>query len=317
MSKKKEIKTNAMRFLDDHNVEYNHFEFDASSDAAKTGIGVADIIGKDHNQVFKTIMTTDGKGTYVVGVLMSEDSINFKKLAKAAGVKLINIVGFDDKSIEKALEITSKYDFLYLTIGWHPVEAIDFTDEKYEMIKRIALTNDKVVAIGEIGLDYHWDKSPKDIQKEVFRKQIALAKEVGKPVVIHTRDAMADTIEILKEEKASEVGGIMHSFSGSIESMNIMLKENFHISLGGPVTFKNAKTPKEVAKACPLDRLLIETDCPYLTPTPYRGKRNEPAYVHYVAQEIADLKEMSYEQLTEQTFNNACKLFKIKQKEND
>ncbi len=128
---------------------------------------------------------------------------------------------------------------------------------------------------------------------------------------------MADTIEILKEEKASEVGGIMHSFSGSVESMNIMLKENFHISLGGPVTFKNAKTPKEVAKACPLDRLLIETDCPYLTPTPYRGKRNEPAYVHYVAQEIADLKEMSYEQLTEQTFNNACKLFKIKQKEND
>ena len=110
--------------------------------------------------------------------------------AKEAGVKLINIVGFDDKSIEKALEITSKYDFLYLTIGWHPVEAIDFTDEKYEMIKRIALTNDKVVAIGEIGLDYHWDKSPKDIQKEVFRKQIALAKEVGKPVVIAKRELL-------------------------------------------------------------------------------------------------------------------------------
>ncbi len=234
--------------------------------------------------------------------------------AKEAGVKLINIVGFDDKSIEKALEITAKYDFLYLTVGWHPVEAIDFTEEKYEMIKKIALTNDKVVAIGEIGLDYHWDKSPKDVQKEVFRRQIQLAKEVNKPIVIHTRDAMADTIQILQEEKASEIGGIMHSFSGSVESMNIMLKENFYISLGGPVTFKNAKTPKEVAKACPLDKLLIETDCPYLTPTPYRGKRNEPAYVHYVAQEIADLKEMSYEQLTKQTFNNACTLFGLEDK---
>ena len=216
--------------------------------------------------------------------------------AKEAGVKLINIVGFDDKSIEKALEITAKYDFLYLTVGWHPVEAIDFTEEKYEMIKKIALTNDKVVAIGEIGLDYHWDKSPKDVQKEVFRRQIQLAKEVNKPIVIHTRDAMADTIQILQEEKASEIGGIMHSFSGSVESMNIMLKENFYISLGGPVTFKN------------------ETDCPYLTPTPYRGKRNEPAYVHYVAQEIADLKEMSYEQLTKQTFNNACTLFGLEDK---
>ena len=240
--------------------------------------------------------------------------------AKEAGVKLINIVGFDDKSIEKALEITAKYDFLYLTVGWHPVEAIDFTEEKYEMIKKdfgIPFAECKVIAIGEIGLDYHWDKSPKDVQKEVFRRQIQLAKEVNKPIVIHTRDAMEDTIKILQEEKASEVGGIMHSFSGSVESMKIMLKEDFYISLGGPVTFKNAKTPKEVAKACPLDKLLIETDCPYLTPTPYRGKRNEPAYVHYVAQEIADLREMTYEQLTKQTFNNACKLFKIDKKEID
>lgn len=232
--------------------------------------------------------------------------------AKEAGVKLINIVGFDDKSIEKALEITDKYDFMYLTVGWHPVEAIDFTEEKYNMIKKIVQNNPKVVAIGEIGLDYHWDKSPREIQKEVFRKQIRLAKELKKPIVIHCRDAMADTLQILKEEKASEIGGIMHSFSGSKESMEIALKENFHISLGGPVTFKNAKVPKEIAKNCPLDRLLIETDCPYLTPTPYRGKRNETGYVKYVAQEIADLREMSYDKLAEQTYINACKLFKIK-----
>lgn len=232
--------------------------------------------------------------------------------AKEAGVKLINIVGFDDKSIAKALEITEKYDFMYLTVGWHPVEAIDFTEEKYNMIKNIVQTNPKVVAIGEIGLDYYWDKSPKGIQKEVFRKQIRLAKELKKPIVIHCRDAMADTLQILKEEKASEIGGIMHSFSGSTESMEIALKENFHISLGGPVTFKNAKVPKEIAKNCPLDKLLIETDCPYLTPTPYRGKRNETGYVKYVAQEIADLREMPYDKLAEQTYINACKLFKIK-----
>lgn len=232
--------------------------------------------------------------------------------AKEAGVKLINIVGFDDKSIAKALEITEKYDFMYLTVGWHPVEAIDFTEEKYNMIKNIVQTNPKVVAIGEIGLDYYWDKSPREIQKEVFRKQIRLAKELKKPIVIHCRDAMADTLQILKEEKASEIGGIMHSFSGSKESMEIALKENFHISLGGPVTFKNAKVPKEIAKNCPLDKLLIETDCPYLTPTPYRGKRNETGYVKYVAQEIADLREMPYDKLAEQTYINACKLFKIK-----
>ncbi|MDO4814852.1 MAG: TatD family hydrolase [Gemella sp.] len=231
--------------------------------------------------------------------------------AREAGVKLINIVGFDDKSIKKALEIVEKYEEMYLTVGWHPVEAIDFNQEKYEMIKEIALTNPKVIAIGEIGLDYHWDKSPKDVQKEVFRKQIALAKEVNKPIVIHCRDAMADVLQILKEENAKEVGGIMHCFSGSVESMEIALKENFHISLGGPVTYKNAKMPKEVAKACPLDRLLIETDCPYLSPVPHRGQRNEVAYVKHVAQEIADLREMSYDKLAETTFDNACKLFNI------
>ncbi|QWQ38700.1 TatD family hydrolase [Gemella sp. zg-570] len=235
--------------------------------------------------------------------------------AREAGVKLINIVGFDDKSIKRALEIAELYDEMYLTVGWHPVEAIDFTEEKYNMIKDLALNHKKVIAIGEIGLDYYWDKSPKEIQKEVFRKQIKLAKEVKKPIVIHCRDAMADTLKILQEENAKEVGGIMHCFSGSVESMKIALKENFHISLAGPVTYKNAKTPKEIARLCPSDRLLLETDCPYLTPSPYRGKRNESSYVKYVAQEIADLREMSYEKLASLTYNNACNLFKIKNKE--
>lgn len=231
--------------------------------------------------------------------------------AKENGVKLINLVGFDDKSIKRALEISEQYDDIYLTLGWHPVEAIDFNEEKYNMIKEIALNNPKVVAIGEIGLDYHWDKSPKDVQKEVFKKQIQLAKEVNKPIVIHCRDAMGDVLEILKEEKAKEVGGIMHCFTGSVESMKLALKENFYISLGGPVTYKNAKHPKEVAKECPIDRLLIETDCPYLPPVPYRGKRNEVGYVKYVAQEIADLRETNYDNIAQSTYENACRLFKI------
>lgn len=231
--------------------------------------------------------------------------------AKENGVKLINLVGFDDKSIKRALEISEQYDDIYLTLGWHPVEAIDFNEEKYNMIKEIALNNPKVVAIGEIGLDYHWDKSPKDVQKEVFKKQIQLAKEVNKPIVIHCRDAMGDVLEILKEEKAKEVGGIMHCFTGSVESMKLALKENFYISLGGPVTYKNAKHPKEVAKECPIDRLLIETDCPYLPPVPYRGKRNEVGYVKYVAQEIADLRETNYDSIAQATYENACRLFKI------
>lgn len=235
------------------------------------------------------------------------------KRAEESGIKLINVVGFDDKSIKRALEIAERYENIYLTVGWHPVEAIDFDNSKYEMIKNIALTNKKVIAIGEIGLDYYWDKSPKDIQKEVFKKQIALAKEVKKPIVIHCRDSMGDLLEILKEENAKEIGGIMHCFTGSVESMEIALKENFYISLAGPVTYKNAKNVKEVARCCPIDKLLIETDCPYLPPVPYRGKRNETSYVKYIAQEIADLREISYEKLAKQTFENACKLFKLEQ----
>lgn len=163
----------------------------------------------------------------------------------------------------------------------------------------------KVVAYGEIGLDYHWDKSPKNIQQEVFRKQIRLAKKLRLPLIIHNREATEDIIQILKEEDAKEIGGIMHCFSGSAESAKECLRLNFLISLGGPVTFKNAKKPKRVAEQVPLDKLLIETDCPYLAPHPYRGKRNEPAYVKLVAEQIAELKGISYEEVARATTENA------------
>ncbi|KHF28499.1 putative deoxyribonuclease YcfH [Anoxybacillus sp. BCO1] len=155
------------------------------------------------------------------------------------------------------------------------------------------------------------DQSPKDVQKEVFRKQIRLAKKVKLPIIIHNRDATADIVDILREERAEEVGGVMHCFSGSIEVARQCMDMNFYISFGGPVTFKNAKKPKEVAKEIPLDRLLIETDCPYLTPHPFRGKRNEPSYVKYIAEAIAELKGLSFGEVAQKTSDNAKRLFGI------
>ena len=189
------------------------------------------------------------------------------------GVTHMVVVGFDRPTIKRAMELAESYEFIYACIGWHPVDAIDMTEEDLVWIEELT-AHPKVVAIGEMGLDYHWDKSPKDIQKEVFRKQIRLAKKVKLPIVIHNREATADIVGILKEEGAEEVGGIMHCFSGSPEVAKQCVEMNFYISLGGPVTFKNAKKPKEVAAEVPLEMLLIETDCPYLAPHPYRGKRN-------------------------------------------
>lgn len=231
--------------------------------------------------------------------------------AIAEGVTNMVVVGFDELTINKAIELAEKYDFIHASVGWHPVDAIDMTPEHLEWLKELA-SHPKVVALGEMGLDYYWDKSPKEIQKEVFRKQIKLAKEVKLPIIIHNRDATADIVEILKEENAGEVGGIMHCYSGSVETALECIDMNFYISLGGPVTFKNAKKPKEVAESIPLDRLLVETDCPYLTPHPYRGKRNEPAYVKLVAEEIAGLKGVTFEEIAEATTKNAKKLFGIK-----
>ncbi|VEF50011.1 TatD-related deoxyribonuclease YabD [Bacillus freudenreichii] len=240
----------------------------------------------------------------------NEDLQEVIERAKEAGVSYMVVVGFNRPTIEKAISLVEEYDFLYASIGWHPVDAIDMTDEDLAWIEEMAV-HPKVVALGEMGLDYHWDKSPQDVQKEVFRRQIGLAKKLKLPIIIHNRDATEDVVQILREEKAEEVGGIMHCFSGSAETAKECVEMNFHISLGGPVTFKNAKKPKKVAMEVPLDRLLIETDCPYLAPHPYRGKRNEPAYVKLVAEQIAELKEISYEEVAKKTTENAMKLFGI------
>lgn len=240
----------------------------------------------------------------------NEDLQEVIERAKEAGVSYMVVVGFNRQTIERAISLVEEYDFLYASIGWHPVDAIDMTDEDLAWIEEMA-AHPKVVALGEMGLDYHWDKSPHDVQKEVFRRQISLAKKLKLPIIIHNRDATEDVVQILREENAEEVGGIMHCFSGSAETAKECVEMNFHISLGGPVTFKNAKKPKKVAMEVPLERLLIETDCPYLAPHPYRGKRNEPAHVKLVAEQIAELKEISYEEVAKKTTENAMKLFGI------
>ncbi|MDQ0233364.1 TatD family hydrolase [Metabacillus malikii] len=239
-----------------------------------------------------------------------EDVAEVIERARQENVSHIVVVGFDRETITRAMELIEQYEMIYAAIGWHPVDAIDMTDADLDWIKELS-SHPKVVAIGEMGLDYHWDKSPKDVQKEVFRKQIQLAKEVNLPIIIHNRDATEDVVQILREEQASVVGGVMHCFTGSLEIAKQCMEMNFYISFGGPVTFKNAKKPKEVVKDIPMDSLLIETDCPYLTPHPFRGKRNEPSYVKYVAEQIAEIKGITFEEVALKTSDNAMKFFGI------
>ena len=166
------------------------------------------------------------------------------------------------------------------------------------------------MAIGEIGLDYHWDV-PKSVQKEAFEAQIALARELKLPLIIHDREAHRDTLDMLSACKAAEVGGVMHAYSGSAEMVREVLDLNFYVAFGGVLTFKNARKTVEAAEKVPLDRLLIETDCPYMTPTPFRGKRNHPKYVRFVAEKLAEVKGVSAEEIAEITYQNGKKLFHI------
>ncbi|NEW09608.1 TatD family hydrolase [Paenibacillus sp. SYP-B3998] len=251
-------------------------------------------------------MLTDSH-THLNAEQFNEDREEVIQRALAAGVTRIVNVGFNRETIPSSIALAEQYDFIYSTVGWHPVDAKDMEPGDLEWIEELC-KHEKVVAIGEIGLDYYWDTSPKDVQDRVFREQIRLARKLGMPIVIHNRDAHQDILQVLKEEKAAEVGGIMHCFSGSWETAKQCLDMNFHISFGGPVTFKNAKQPKEVLAQVPLDRLLIETDAPYLTPHPFRGKRNETSYVRLVAETAAEIRGMTLEEIAEITTNNAIRL---------
>lgn len=229
------------------------------------------------------------------------------KNAKENGVDKIIVPSAYPKDIDEVMSLVETHVNIYGMLGVHPTEVKDWTDDLVDKIKEYS-KHPKIVAIGEIGLDYYWDKSFNDFQKEVFIKQIKLANELGLPISIHDREAHKDTFDILKEfNKGSEV--VMHCFSGSAEFARECVNEGWYIALGGVVTFKNAVKIKEVAKTVPLDRLLIETDAPYLAPVPFRGKENQPAYIKYVAEEIASLRGIAFEEIADTTSQNAIRVF--------
>ncbi|MDX9872464.1 MAG: TatD family hydrolase [Clostridia bacterium] len=230
--------------------------------------------------------------------------------AQKAGVGLIMNVGYNVAQAKSTVKLTQTYDFVYGSVGLHPHDAKDLDDAVYAELYRLC-REPKIKAVGEIGLDYYWNHSPKEIQQKVFRQMIVLAKELGKPVIIHDRDAHQDVLDILKQEGASQVGGIFHCFSGNWPLAKEALKLGFYISLAGPLTFHNAGALAEVAKMVSLEKLLIETDCPYLAPMPHRGKRNEPAYVVKVAEKLAEIKGLPVEEVARMTTENGKKVFRI------
>ena len=228
-------------------------------------------------------------------------------LPEAGIVGIINC-GTDVKSSLESLVMAENYPFVYAACGYHPESALDFTDDNLLEIEKM-LTHEKCVAVGEIGLEYHYDFVPKDVQKYVFEKHLELAVKYDMPVIVHDREAHADTMELLKKYNPK---GVLHCYSGSAEMAKDVLKMGMYIGLGGAVTFKNAVKPVEVAEMIPLDRLLLETDCPYMAPVPMRGKRNNSAYIEYVAEKIADIRGISAQELLCITADNTKKLFNIK-----
>lgn len=241
-----------------------------------------------------------------------EDELEVIKRAHDQGVSKIAVVGFDDETIAKALELAENHSNIYPIIGWHPTEAGSYSYQVEEKLIQLIQANN-VVAMGEMGLDYHWMEDPKDVQIDVFRRQIRVAKQLDLPIVIHNRDSTEDVYQVLKEEHVEDIGGIMHSFSLTPIWQERFLDLGMHISFSGVLTFKNAIDVKESAKVVPLDKMLIETDSPYLTPHPNRGKRNEPAYVRLVAEEIARLRGLTLEEVAQITMKNANQLFRLKQ----
>ena len=231
--------------------------------------------------------------------------------ANKVGVDKFLIVGWDKESSFRAVEIAHRYEGCFAAIGFHPTDIDGVSEEDY--LETMALVDDpKVVAIGEIGLDYHWVKDPeqREKQKEWFIKQIDFANEHKKPISIHNREAFQDCLEILKKHRPL-YSGVMHCYSGSVELLDDVLALGLYIGLDGPLTFTNAKTPKEVCEVVPLDRLLVETDSPYLSPHPLRGTVNEPKNIALVIDEIARLKGISKKHILEVIYNNSCKLFNV------
>jgi len=231
---------------------------------------------------------------------------------KQDGAELILNAGSNIETSVKAIALSKKYEFIYAAVGVHPHDAAEMDEETAGVLAALA-GNRKVRAIGEIGLDYHYDLSPREVQKQRFVEQIDLARQLKLPIIVHDREAHGDVMDIFKKTRIKEVGGVLHSFSGSAEMALECIKLGLYISISGPVTFENARKTVEAVKQVPLDMLLIETDSPYLTPVPYRGKRNYPGYVRLVAEKIAEIKGISFEEVARQTLENGKRLFRIEE----
>lgn len=227
------------------------------------------------------------------------------------GVEWIANVGASLESNKRVVELSEKYDFIYAVTGVHPSDTAFLKETDMEWLKELS-QKEKVVAIGEIGLDYHYDEPAKEIQKHWFKRQLALAAEVGLPVSIHSREAAQDTLEIMKAEHCEKIGGVIHCFSYGWEMAEIYLDMGFYLGIGGVVTFKNGKKLKAVVEKAPIERLVLETDAPYLAPEPFRGKRNASNYLSYVAQQIAELKGLTGEEVIRITAENAKRLYRIR-----
>ncbi len=228
--------------------------------------------------------------------------------AKQAGVEYIFTVGTEEQDWKRAVEIAQSYPSVYAVLGVHPHNASEFDDRAILLLKELC-RSEKVKAYGEIGLDFYRDLSPRDVQVKSFRQQIEVAKELKLPIVVHDRDAHTEILEILKSQKAEECGGILHCFSGDYEMASACIEMGFCISIPGTITFKNAEKLQEVVRRLPLESLLVETDAPFLTPVPFRGRRNEPSFVRYTAEKIASLKNVSFEELADATTRNARRLY--------
>lgn len=227
-----------------------------------------------------------------------------------AGIETIVDVGASIETTKKALELAHKYDFIYAAVGVHPSEVEELSDDSIEQLRSLS-RDSKCVAIGEIGLDYHWPDPAPELQKVWFKRQLDLARQEHLPVIIHSRDAAADTLDILKEDHAEEIGGVVHCFSYSKEVARECTKMGFFIGIGGVLTFKNARKMVEVMEDTPMDRILLETDCPYLAPEPFRGKRNSSLYLPYVVEKMAQIKGITTDEVIRITRENAMTMYRL------
>ena len=242
-----------------------------------------------------------------------EDRDSLLLSLKEQGVGAIANMGASMRGAKDSVALAKQYPFVYAAVGIHPDHAKDLNEEEFAVLSALA-AEDKVVAIGEIGLDYYWDSTEREEQKHWFKRQLELAEQLELPVVIHSREAAADTLEIMKEayqQSGKKLTGVIHCFSYGVEMAQEYLKMGFYLGVGGVATFKNGRKLKEVIEAAPLEKMVLETDCPYLAPVPFRGKRNSSEKLHYVVAVIAEIKGITEEEVERVTWENACKLYRL------